>query len=143
MDNLEKSLERSLADLAAAVVRKAPPASRQLQDPTRARTGGGVTASKTMQYGKDGRLTGYLETKADGERVEQVFERDASGRISKITAVPAGATAPGRPIHPRGGFVNAAPAEPEYTRAMKAMHAEAWIEFVQKHGVEKIAKSAR
>ncbi len=74
--------------------------------------------------------------------MKQIFERDARGRISKITTVPAGATAPGQPIKSKGGFLPPALPEPAYSMMMKAAHAEAWGIFVEKNA-ERIAKSYR
>ncbi len=144
--DLEQSLAQSLAQLAEVIKAKAasaataPPESRQVQDPTRARTG--VAASKVFEY-KDGKLTGYVETKADGERVHQVFARDKAGRISKIVTVPAGALTAPSAFKSRGGFLPPPLPEPEFKRVMKAAHEAAWVEFVAKHGAEVIAKSSR
>ncbi len=124
----------------------APPASQQLVDPTRARTGVAASAapSKVFERDKDGRLTGYLETKADGEVSRQTFLRDGAGRIAQIVTTKAGTTPPGAAFKSRGGFLP----KPTMTVAeqdawQKTLHKAAWQVFVAKHGRDVIIKSYR
>ncbi len=95
-------------------------------------------------YDADGRMTGFVEVAEDGTRKRTVIERDAkTKRISRMITVKSGIipAAPGKPMHPRGGWVNRAPDDVE--RQMAEMHKAAWQSFVAKHGRDVIAKSYR